>query len=637
MNNRVEYDLKPHNKQTINRILEIYKSSNKCCAIQATGTGKTYLILRLLEILNDNGDKKAIIFAPNHKIIDQTEQKILSYMIKNTSLLTYHRLLRMNDDELKKLDVDFIIFDELHRAGAPTWGMKIDKLLECNDELKIFGASATPIRCSDGRDMSEVLFDGNKACDISLAEALVRKIIPTMPVYVTTLYTYEEFEYRKNKIKKNIICEKERDSLLRNLKAAKDNLDKSYGVPQIIKKYVKNYNGKYIVFCKTKNHLNKMKDVVFKWFREAGYTGRIEIYPYYSNENNVKDNLCKFEEDSKEGLKLLFVIGMLNEGYHPKNIDGCILLRTTESNIIYYQQIGRVIDAGTTQRRLILDLVDNFNSLKTFNLKKELEEKIQERKIGAFEECESNFDVTEFHIFDHVEDCINIFNEIDNRIYENKYSFEQGIKYLRNYFEINNNTNVSYNYITEEGFCLGEWCCKMRKMAIGTWRGTENLTEYQKNELSSMGFQFNIVDENWDKNFLLVKEFCERNNTSINDIVRTDQYKNTNIGNWIHNQICNLKSGKYDFSYKKEKLLEVGLETDKNYYKWLKNYNELCSYLNMNNMNVNDIRKNTKTTINLYDFILTCKKSYRNGTLGNKKLKLLENIGLDLKFKKSAS
>ena len=52
---RVENDLKPHNVETIKNILEIYKTSNKCCAIQATGTGKTFLILRLLEIYNDEG------------------------------------------------------------------------------------------------------------------------------------------------------------------------------------------------------------------------------------------------------------------------------------------------------------------------------------------------------------------------------------------------------------------------------------------------------------------------------------------------------------------------------------------------------------------------------------------------------
>jgi superfamily II DNA or RNA helicase len=635
MNNRVEYDLKPHNKQTIDKILEIYESSNKCCAIQATGTGKTYLILRLLEILNDNGDKKAIIFAPNHEIIDQTEQKIIRYMIKNTTLLTYHRLLRMEDDELKKIDAEFIVFDELHRAGAPTWGIKIYKLLEYNNKLKIFGASATPIRCSDGRDMSEVLFDGNRACNISLAEALVRKIIPVMPIYVTTLYTYEEFENRENKIKKNIVCEKERDSLLKSLKIAKDNLDKSYGVPQIIKKYVKNYNGKYIVFCRSKDHLNKMENIVYGWFKEAGYTGQIKMYPYYSNESSVKDNLRKFEEDSEEGLKLLFVIGMLNEGYHPQNIDGCILLRSTESNIIYYQQIGRVIDAGSTQQRLVLDLVNNFNSLKTFNLKDELTEKIQERKNGAFEECTSDFDITEFHIYDHVEDCINIFNEIDNKIYGNKYSYEQGIKYLRIYFETNNNTKVPYNYVTKEGFCLGEWCCKIRKIANGTWRGVENLTENQKRELISMGFQFDIIDENWNKMFALVQEYCKTKNISINDVTHSVVYKDKKIGQWIHNQLNNMRTGKYINSYKNGELLSVGFEVDREFYKWRKSFLELENYLKEKNININNIPKGTKGSFNYYDYILTCKKSYKNNTLNDKKFEILKNAGLNFQFKKN--
>ena len=40
---RVENDLKPHNVETTKRILEFYEQSNKCCAIQATGTGKTFL------------------------------------------------------------------------------------------------------------------------------------------------------------------------------------------------------------------------------------------------------------------------------------------------------------------------------------------------------------------------------------------------------------------------------------------------------------------------------------------------------------------------------------------------------------------------------------------------------------------
>ncbi len=45
---RVADDLKPHNRETIERILDFFRTERKCCAIQATGTGKTFLILRLL-------------------------------------------------------------------------------------------------------------------------------------------------------------------------------------------------------------------------------------------------------------------------------------------------------------------------------------------------------------------------------------------------------------------------------------------------------------------------------------------------------------------------------------------------------------------------------------------------------------
>ena len=54
---RVADDLKPHNRETIRRILQFFKAERKCCAIQATGTGKTFLILRLLEVFKIENEK----------------------------------------------------------------------------------------------------------------------------------------------------------------------------------------------------------------------------------------------------------------------------------------------------------------------------------------------------------------------------------------------------------------------------------------------------------------------------------------------------------------------------------------------------------------------------------------------------
>lgn len=429
---RVADDLKPHNRETIRRILEFYKTERKCCAIQATGTGKTFLILRLLEILNDEG-KMAVIFAPNNEIIKQTKKRMKKFSLNNATFYTYQKLARMTEEEISAIEADLIICDELHRTGAKTWGQKFEALVDTHPDSKVFGVTATPLRCADGRDMAEEYFDGNKACDISLAEALVREIIPVMPLYVSALYTFEE-EYQKmsDKIDKANNSNEEKAELQKELLAAKQQLEKANGVPEIIKKYITNYNGKYLVFCKDIKHLYAMKDVVIGWFRESGYDGEIFEYPYYSNNSKVKKNLDDFENNEEDGLKLLFVIDKLNEGLHLDEIDGCILLRTTVSNIIYYQQIGRAIDAGSINKRVILDLVSNFNSLKSFNLKEELKEKVRERQEGKFSDCSDEFELDKFDIVDYVQECVDVFRKIDKGIigdnwtpYEDKIIIEE--------------------------------------------------------------------------------------------------------------------------------------------------------------------------------------------------------------------
>ncbi len=46
---RLENDLKPHNKETYEKMQNILQSNNKTCIIQPTGSGKSFLILKLIE------------------------------------------------------------------------------------------------------------------------------------------------------------------------------------------------------------------------------------------------------------------------------------------------------------------------------------------------------------------------------------------------------------------------------------------------------------------------------------------------------------------------------------------------------------------------------------------------------------
>lgn len=406
-----------YQEEAFNNTMEIYKSSDRACVIMATGTGKSYIMMRLLEEF-DRVDGKAYILTPNNPTKKQTIDKMIEYDLNNAEFGLYQTINAMTDEEIARIDCDLIIADELHRTGATQWGKKFEHLINTHPNAKVFGVTATPIR-SDGRDMAEEYFEGNKACEISLSDAIVREILP-MPLYVSALYTFEEeYQNMSDKIEKGNNSVEEKVELQKELFAAKQQLEKANGVPEIIKKYITNYNGKYIVFCKNKTHMKKMKGTVKKWFKQADYNGKIFSYEYYSEDKYADENFNNFQNNNQEGLKLLFVIDMLNEGLHLKDINGCILLRTTGSHIVYYQQIGRVIDADSKEQRVILDLVSNFNSLKSFNLEKELKESVKKRQLGNFSDCSEEFELDKFDVVDCVQVCIDVFNNIDAKIIGN--------------------------------------------------------------------------------------------------------------------------------------------------------------------------------------------------------------------------
>lgn len=413
--------LLPHNQETFDRIMELYKGNNRVCAIQATGTGKSYLIGRLLE---EYECLHAIIFSPNDDIIEQTKGLLEECDLHNAECITYQSLLYMTDEKIGNLEADLIIIDEFHRVGASKWGMKIQYLLNSHENSKLFGVTATPIRPSDGKDMSEEIFYGNKACDISLAEAIVREIVK-MPIYVSGLFSFEEeFLNMENKIENSKKTESEKDNLKRELSAAKKQLEKSSGVPEIIKRHIKNYNGKYIVFCQNTVHLKEMINVVKGWFVDSGYQGVIFDYSVGSKIRRSKKSLNEFKENNKQGLKLLFCIDKLNEGLHMPKVSGVILLRPTKSNIIYYQQIGRTIDAKRMEPGIILDLVANFNNLSNkVSLKNDLNEAIKRRKSGEYKECSKEFDLSKFYIFDELQNTIDVFKGIDSQLYNTTLNY----------------------------------------------------------------------------------------------------------------------------------------------------------------------------------------------------------------------
>ena len=61
-------DLKPHNRYTYKEVKAILENNNRVAVPNATGTGKSFIILQLLF---DYRDKKSIVLAPTNEIFDR--------------------------------------------------------------------------------------------------------------------------------------------------------------------------------------------------------------------------------------------------------------------------------------------------------------------------------------------------------------------------------------------------------------------------------------------------------------------------------------------------------------------------------------------------------------------------------------
>lgn len=564
-----EINLYPHNQDTYNKIQEMWKTTNRVAAVQATGTGKSFLILKCLFGIPD--ENKAIL-APSEYIFEQLQENV-GIEIPNTQYITYAKIALMTDDEIKHINPSLIILDEFHRCGAEQWGKGVQTLLNIFPNAKVLGTSATPIRYLDNeRDMSDELFDGNVAVNLSLAEAIVKGILP-MPKYISALYTFEdEVENLKHKVITSHNSEEEKEELLNQIDLMRNKLDRSKGIPKILQKHLTEPNDKFIVFCKNKEHLYEIKPIVINWFKKTKLNDNIETYIVYTGYKNSNQEFEEFKNNNNpNSLKLLFSIDMLNEGLHIDDITGVILLRPTVSPIIYYQQIGRAIDAGNSKQPIIFDFVNNFDNLGATQFVDDLE-KYRKKEIRNKRKnyLEKDIDIPEFIIWDEIKEVKELFNRLESNLIDNwEFMYEQ----LRQYsLENNDYTRNIYRNIKDEK--LVNWITFQRKMYK-----KKLMSENRINLLNQINFIWDNEHEiYWHDMYEKLKFFKETyGHTNV-----SNEY-NINLHQWVYYQKELYKLNKLSKN-KIEKLNILGFiweyETD---LKWENMFNELKNsdnYLN---------------------------------------------------------
>lgn len=427
-------DLLKHNQEAYEKVKSALTDGKKKIAVShATGTGKSYLIAKLFE---DYSNDKKLVLVPSTYISDQIKKLFEKYSIQNVDVILYQKLIKMNDMDIAVMDYDVVALDEYHHdAATKVWGSKVNTLIETHSETIFFGTSATPIK-TDGVNAIDELFEGNCVSYLPLSESIAKKIVP-LPKYVGALYTLDdELERLRKKVENATNTKEEKQEFYKKINAMRSQIEKSYGMPIILNKNIKDREGKYIVFCKNKKHLAEIKDTVVGWFRTAGCKN-INAYVVHSSYENKDAEYKAFCNDTSHSLKLLFSIDVLNEGSHLENISGVLLLRPTRSRIVWHQQIGRAIEANNTNTPVIIDAVNNFSSAgQGMKLLDEIKEAVAKEKESNPDFDDSGFeDIDIFFVLEQVVEIQEMFKAIEGRLTGREWTEEEN-SILREYYSV---------------------------------------------------------------------------------------------------------------------------------------------------------------------------------------------------------
>lgn len=374
----------------------LLKKHHKCAILRPTGFGKTFT---LTDLIKDY--KKVLYIYPSAVIRDTVIKRYVSTMeeydeeedgyideetietykamgqMDNCTLMTYAKLIRLSDDELKKFKYDLYIFDECHKMGAPKARVACEKLFAMHPSKYFVGATATPIR-ADNVDVVAEFFSDITTYAYTLFDAIEDGILKK-PIYCYCTYDVEE------DIKEAALLAGQdvTDELVKSvIKAKAFDLKQVMHIPTIIQDVCEEHAKstsymKFIVFFSSKKHMTETLPTVQSWFKEAFPNHNQETLCISSRSNEEKNNVAKLDSlvEKPNTISLIACIDMLNLGYHINQLTGILMCRCTKSNTIFVQQLGRALSVGTNNSAIVFDIVDNLHRKAIYELKQKISDK----------------------------------------------------------------------------------------------------------------------------------------------------------------------------------------------------------------------------------------------------------------------
>ena len=381
-----KYRLKPNAMQVgfitnLRKILE--KGEDRALLISATGTGKTYASAFAMREL---GFKRVLFLVHRGQLARQTKKSYEKIFDKSVSMglvgagysdydryYVFATVQTLNRDEhLRKYapdDFDCIILDEAHHSSANTY----QKVMNYFTPKLWLGMTATPDKRDDDIDGKNIyqIFNYQIAYEIRLQQAMEENMLCPFHYFgITDVSLLGDKEIKSKKLTESSFNQLVGDERVKHI------------IEQA------NYFGhsgdrvKGLIFCsridesvELSNKFNQtINPETGRFFRTIALNGeateeeRQRAFERLAMDENMLDTANQsnakqiFDTEGKiQPLDYIFSVEILNEGVDIVEVNQVIMLRPTESPIVFIQQLGRGLrKANGKEYVVILDFIGNY-------------------------------------------------------------------------------------------------------------------------------------------------------------------------------------------------------------------------------------------------------------------------------------
>lgn len=322
---------------------------DKALVISATGTGKT--VLAALDVRASR--PKRMLFVVHRWAIARAAMNTFANVMGSTATVALYdgsidsgsadflftTVQTINNDRhlqrFEKRSFDYIVIDETHRAGARTYR----RVLEYFAPKFLLGMTATPER-SDGFDIFS-LFDYNIGYEIRLQRAMEEGLLSPFHYFGITDISVDGHEIDDRSDFNSLVSQERVDRIIET--AVKHGCD--------------NGDVRGLIFC---SRVDESKELS-KLFNLRGYS-TVHLSGTTSEDDRL-DAISKLEDDGPDKLDYIFSVDVFNEGVDIPKVNQIIMLRPTQSAIIFVQQLGRGLRHATGKDYVtVIDFIGNYEN-----------------------------------------------------------------------------------------------------------------------------------------------------------------------------------------------------------------------------------------------------------------------------------